>query len=84
MRMKSVVLIFMVMALASCNRDKREKDESAARQAGRDAYRATREVKREAKEAAEKIRKAGKEAQQGWNEAKREDKAKQTKPPERK
>jgi hypothetical protein len=59
-----------VLGLASCQS---RRDEPAARQAGREAYRATQDIKRGAKEAAQGIRKAGKELREGWNDAKRDD-----------
>jgi hypothetical protein len=58
------------LTLVSCNRDD-HRDESTARQAGRDAARAVDEAKRDVKHAEEDIRKAGKEAREGWNEEKR-------------
>jgi hypothetical protein len=73
MRAYGLALMLMVeLILASCNRDA-HRDEPAARQAGRDAYRASQEIKRGAKEAAQELRKAGKEVREGWNEAKRQD-----------
>ena len=79
--MRACGLALMLMAgliLASCNRDAR-RDEPAARQVGRDAYRASEDIKRGAKEAAQEIRKAGKDVRQGWNEAKHEDQARPAK-----
>jgi hypothetical protein len=58
--------------LSSCNRDT-HRDEPAAREVGRDAYRASREIKTGAKKAGQELKKAGKELREGWNEAKRED-----------
>jgi hypothetical protein len=58
--------------LSSCSRGT-HRDEPAAREAGRDAYRASQELKRGAKKAGQELQKAGKELRQGWNEAKRED-----------
>ncbi|MCU1236676.1 MAG: hypothetical protein JWP63_4643 [Candidatus Solibacter sp.] len=55
------------LAISSCNRD-----EPAARQVGRDAYRASQEVKQGAKKAGQELRSAGKEIREGWNEAKHE------------
>ena len=61
------------IGLISCNRaDEPRRGEPAARQAGREVYRATQDVKRDAKEAGQKLRKAGKEFQEGWSEAKHE------------
>jgi hypothetical protein len=72
MRTSGVILVLAVtIAATSCNRDRR-RDEPAARQVGRDAYRASKEIKRGAKEAAQELRKAGKEIRKGWSEAKRD------------
>jgi hypothetical protein len=70
--MLAVGLIGLI--LASCNRDA-HRGEPAAREVGKDAYRASQEIKRGAKEAVQEVRKAGKEVREGWNEAKREDNA---------
>jgi hypothetical protein len=72
--MRSCALFIMLaagMVFTSCNRDDRRND-SAARQVGRDAYRASDELKRGAKKVEQDVRKAGKEVQEGWNEAKHE------------
>lgn len=57
------------LTFPSCNRDDR-RDEPAARQVGRDAYRASEELKEGAKKAEKELRNAGKEVREGWNEAK--------------
>jgi len=70
--MRSCGLFIMLaagMILASCNRDDQRND-SAARQVGRDARRASEELKRGAKKVEQDVRKAGKDVQEGWNEAK--------------
>ena len=68
--------LFLTLAvgliLTSCNRDA-ARDDPTARKVGRDAYRASQELKRDAKEAAQELRKAGKDVREGWNEAKRND-----------
>lgn len=69
-----LVLIFGV-CLISCTRH----DEPAARQAGREAYDASREIKHGAKTAAREIRDAGKEFREGWAERRKE--AKEPDPP---
>jgi hypothetical protein len=72
--MRSCGLFIMLaagMILASCNRDDR-RDNSAARQVGRDAYRAQEELKRGAKKVEQDVRKAGKDVREGWDEAKHE------------
>ena len=73
MRRSTVLLVFAAAIwVTSCNRD-RHRDEPAARQLGREAYRAQKEIKRGAKEAAQELRKAGKEIRKGWKEASREE-----------
>jgi hypothetical protein len=59
------------VAFTSCNRDN-HRDEPAARQVGRDAYRASQELKEGAKKAEQELRNAGKEVREGWNEAKKD------------
>jgi hypothetical protein len=68
------LMLFAGMALSSCTRDNRPAQQSAAaRQAGRDAYRAAQAARRDAKDAARQLEHAGKDFRQGWEEAKRED-----------
>ena len=68
--------LFLMLAagltLTSCSRDN-PRDDPAARKVGRDAYRASEEIKRGAKKAGQELRDAGKEIRRGWNEAKHED-----------
>jgi hypothetical protein len=61
----------LALGMTACGR----RDEPAARQAGREAYRTSQEIKKGAREAAKELRKAGKEMRKGWNEAKHEDPA---------
>lgn len=69
MRVWYIGLVLMAGAgLSSCSR----RDEPAASQAGREAYRTSQEIKRGAKKAAKELQRAGKELREGWNEAKRE------------
>jgi hypothetical protein len=73
--MRAFGLTALVIAgslLSSCGRDT-HRDEPAAREVGRDAYRASQEIKTGAKKAGQELKKAGKELREGWNEAKRED-----------
>jgi predicted small secreted protein len=73
--MRSFGLFIMLaagMTLASCNRDSPKADPTA-REVGRDAYRASEELKRGAKKVEQDVRRAGKEVREGWNEAKHED-----------
>jgi len=74
MRACGLFLIFAIgLALPSCSRDSR-RDDPTARQVGRDAYRATQELKRDAKKAGKELQNAGRDIREGWNEAKHEDK----------
>ncbi len=74
MRTVTLTLACALIALTGCNRQDaartREQTDSAARKAGRDAYQASHELKKEAKEAAQDLRDAGKEFRQGWQEQK--------------
>ena len=65
--------------LISCTRQ----DQPTARQAGRDAYDATREIKHDAKTAAQDLRKAGKEFREGWAERRKEAKDPDPPPPKK-
>ena len=64
--------------LSACTRTEQRRDDNSARQAGREAYRASQDVKHGAEKAAKELRNAGKEFREGWSEARRED------PPRRK
>ena len=76
--------IALVLALGggliSCTRH----DQPAARQAGREAYDATREIKHGAKTAAHELREAGKEFREGWAERRSEAKDPAPPPPSKK
>jgi len=62
------------LGLAACARhDPPRREEPAARQVGREAYRAGEEIKHGAKKAARELRDAGKEFREGWSEARHED-----------
>ncbi|HEY2018903.1 MAG TPA: hypothetical protein VGH38_35605 [Bryobacteraceae bacterium] len=82
MRILHVVpLLVLGIGLISCNRD-----DPSARQAGREAYRASQDVKRGAREAGKDLRNASKQFREGWEEAKHQDpprKPKRPEPPER-
>lgn len=58
--------------MTSCDR---WRDDSAARQAGREAYRASKDLKKGAKRAAHDLRTAGKQFREGWKEAHEADRA---------
>lgn len=68
------------IGLVGCGRgDNSQRNGAAARQAGRDAYRASQTAKRDARDAAREVERAGKDFRQGWYEAKREDEARRRK-----
>ena len=67
-------LCLVGLGLISCSRqDTGRRDREAARQAGREAYRASKNVKKGAKEAAHELHNAAKEFREGWEEARHED-----------
>ena len=74
-------LAFLGLSLISCNQTSDRPPDT--RQAGRDAYRASQELRQDAKKAARDLRDAGKNFREGWNEAQREDKARKTERPPR-
>ena len=77
MRTFCIPVLLAGLSLVSCTRrDTVRREEPSAREAGREAYRATQDLKRGAKKAAQELRDAGKEMKQGWNEAKRADQRK--------
>lgn len=65
--------IVMIAGLGACSR---QESDSAARDAGRAAYKIKEKTQEAAKKAGKELKEAGKELRQGWNEAKREDKKK--------
>ena len=75
--MRSLYIALVLAAglgLSSCTReDTSRSNEPAAHRAGREAYRASQDIKRGAKKAAEEINKAGDQLRDGWNDAKRQD-----------
>ena len=58
--------------VTSCSRSTDRRDDEAARKAGRNAYRATQDLKHDANEAARQLRDAGSQFREGWNQAKHE------------
>jgi cytochrome c biogenesis protein ResB len=78
MRWFILPMAFLVFSLTSCNyRSDRRPD---TREAGRNAYRASQELKHDAKKAAQDLRDAGKNFREGWSQAEREDKARKHEP----
>jgi len=77
------VLVLMGLGLISCDRRDRAHESPGAREAGREAYKASQEVKHEAREAGRELHNAGKEFRQGWNEAKHTDRTDRTQRPDR-
>jgi hypothetical protein len=71
MRTFCLALLFLLgFGMVSCSR---RDDQPVARQAGRDAYRASQELKEGARNAERDMRKAGKQFREGWNEGKHVD-----------
>lgn len=61
--------IFIALGLISCDRsDTARRQEPPARQAGRDAYQTSRQIRKGVQEAAHDLQNAGKQFRQGWNE----------------
>jgi hypothetical protein len=58
------------LGLASCSRQDNARETPTAREAGRDAYKASHDLKKEADKAARELKDAGKDFQQGWEEQK--------------
>lgn len=77
--LKSAALVVsLTLVLSGCHHHDRDQpdDRSAAREAGREAYKLSQETKRLARQAGHQLRQASKEARQGWNEEKHEQRAK--------
>jgi len=66
-----ILTALMVAGLSACS--KKESD-SAAREAGRTAYKIKEKTREAAKKAGKELKEAGKEMREGWNQAKREKK----------
>jgi hypothetical protein len=66
-------ILALGLGLAGCTKQDDRRADSAAHQAGREAYQAGQAIKKGAKEAAHEIREAGKDFRQGYGEAKHED-----------
>jgi hypothetical protein len=74
MRTASMIVLLMAgIGLSACGRKESDQRDSAAREAGRAAYRLSEQTKKAAKELRRDVRQAGKEARQGWDQAKHED-----------
>ena len=74
MRIPVAIAFLCCFALGfnSCSQSPRH-EEPNAREAGREAYRASKDLKKDAKEAARELRDAGEKFREGWKEAQRED-----------
>lgn len=66
----SLMLVVAIIG-AGCSRDDKHRD-SAAREAGKAAYKLAQDTRQAAKKADQELRKASREARDGWNEAKRD------------
>jgi len=73
----TVVAVFAI-GVAGCTRHSEHTD-SAAREAGRAAYKIAQDTRQAAKKAGRKLHEASGEARKGWNEAKHEAHAKHQK-----
>ncbi|MCU1275212.1 MAG: hypothetical protein JWO48_2643 [Bryobacterales bacterium] len=71
----TTLLAFLAIGVAGCTRDDRGYRDSAAREAGRSAYKIAQDTRRAATKAGRKLREASREARKGWNEAKDEARA---------
>jgi hypothetical protein len=68
------LVCFLGFSLTSCNiGDRSDRGDAAARQAGRDAYNASRDLKKDAQQAARELRNASKQFREGWSEAQQND-----------
>lgn len=72
------VLGFTALSLISCNQSPRRQPD--AREAGRQAYQASQNLKRDAKQAAHQLHDAEQQFREGWDEAQRADQARQNNP----
>ena len=70
----TIAITIIALGLVGCER--RDENDSTAREAGRKAHEVATKTEEAAKKAGEKIEKAAKEAREGWKEAEREDQAK--------
>ena len=60
--------IFIALGLMSCDRSDTARQEPPARQAGREAHQASRQIRQGVQEATHDLQHAGKQFRQGWNE----------------
>ncbi len=74
MRTSCLALLFLLgLGTVSCSRRDDRRNEPVARQAGREAARASQELKEGARNAARDMKNAGKQFREGWNEGKHTD-----------
>ena len=78
--MRILPLLAVILALAACSRDPRYRHDETAREAGRQAYRASQDVKRGAREAGRELKDASREFREGWEQARREHDVRKSKP----
>ena len=74
----ATLVAFLAMGVAGCTRDDGHRD-SAAREAGKSAYKIAEDTRKAAKKAGSKLRAASREAREGWNEAKDEARSREKK-----
>ena len=69
-----IAITIIALGLVGC--EKRDENDSAAKDAGRKAHEVATKTEEAAKKAGEKIEKAAKDVREGWKEGEREDQAK--------
>jgi len=70
--MRTLPLFALFALLTACNQDPRYRHDESAREAGRQAYRTSQDIKRGARHAEEDIRNASREFREGWDQARRD------------
>jgi hypothetical protein len=66
-------LLALVIAFTACERDARYRHDESAREAGRQAYRTSQQIKRGAREAEQDLRDASREFKEGWEQARHDE-----------
>jgi len=74
----ATVVAVLAIAVSGCTRHS-ENTDSAAREAGKVAYKIAQDTRQAAKKAGRQLHEASREARKGWNEAKHEAHAKDQK-----
>jgi hypothetical protein len=74
----ATIAAVLAIGVSGCTRHS-ENGDSAARQAGKVAYKIAQDTRQAAKKAGRQLHEASREARKGWNEAKDESRAKEQK-----